>query len=190
MSNKQIRILTYALMCVGLAVGSYYTYYNVYHYEVKVVEKEEDKDDHEGHDHDPIPTEAEQFVTAAELDTNNAELQLRAGRSLHIQGDVRQALPFYERYERTNELSADVASEIGTLYWKLHKGLNAVKYFSKALRTDSNHVNSLYGLGIVSMTIGETPIAEKYFTKVIALEPEGELSENAKGLIEKLKNKN
>ena len=176
------------LLFVGLVSGSFLVKENLYHYEkVEEVAHDDDEDSHEGHDHEKILTESEQYVQTANLDTLNADLQLQAGRSLHIKGEFGDAFKFYKRYESLIELNANIASEMGTLLWKLKPGIDAVKYFSKALKQDSLHVNSLYGLGIVSMTIGEKHSAEKYFAKVVQVEPNGELAKVATELINKIK---
>ena len=187
----KLDLKTISGLFIGLIICFYYGYQNYNHYNIP---KEILVDNsHDGHDHveEDKKKEREDFAIRMQLakqkadsDTTNAEFQLDVARALHIKNELKESLVYYKRYESITNLSADISSEIGGLYWKLQPGVSAVKYFVNAIKLDSLHVGSLFSMGIVSLTIDDKKVANSYFKKVIRIKPNSTIAKEAEKMLQ------
>ena len=173
-------VLTYVLLSIALVLGGYLSYENLFHYEVKVEEHSEG----DGHDHGES---VDDIMKKADLDSLNTDLQLYAARKLHVAEKYSDSYRFYKRYEQHSELSTDVVSEMGTLFWKNGRALDAVKYFARAVKEDSTHVNSNYGFGMILFQAKEFSTAKTYLNRVVRYGEGSELVQSANEMLKEIK---
>lgn len=104
--------------------------------------------------------------TAVQLQPNNADL-LRVRVQLVRKNDPRQALVFVKQAQDTHPNDAGLWHELGTTYAQLGSFPEAIDAFQKAVRANSELVESYIGLGQAYREMGNNTQAQKNFNEAI-----------------------
>lgn len=179
---KNTRVYELAIYCIAISASVWFMMYNLY-WRFEVVHSVDD-----GHGH-AEELSIEDMIEQAAEDTTNSELQLGLARTLWQNQRFEESYDTYRLFERHNDhVDADLLAELGHIYMTIRPNVEAAKYFTRALDTDSVNFGALLGLGRLMYEIGEVDRAKPYFLQILEHHSEKDLSDIAKKWLEKIEN--
>lgn len=93
-----------------------------------------------------------------------------------------QAIVHYEAARAAGTASADVLTDLGTMYFRVGKPAEAVGAYLQAIATDSAHANAWMNLGVVRKeAFGDTAGARQAWERVIQRNPSAPEAARVKG---------
>jgi tetratricopeptide (TPR) repeat protein len=98
-----------------------------------------------------------------------------------------QAVEYYRRYLERNESDPDARVDMGICLFELGKVNEAIAEMEKALSYAPNHQLALYNLGVVNLATGNVEKAREYFNKCIDVNPNADVAQKAKRMLEQHK---
>lgn len=123
-----------------------------------------------------------------DVNPNGFQENVEMGNFLFDNHDFEQALVYYKKALAKKKNDPDVLVDAGVSYFNLKNIEEASNYFKQALNVNPKHPNALYNLGIVSAQTGDMPGMLKYWKKLIEVAPESGPAQNAKRMIDQVKN--
>jgi len=100
-----------------------------------------------------------------------------------------KAIPYFEKaikYQPSKKGIPPLQIQLGNIYLEKKEYGNANRYFTDAIGNDTNSAEAYYGLAIVYSKQGKKEQAFEVLERVIELEPEGKLAEEAKTMLSTL----
>jgi tetratricopeptide (TPR) repeat protein len=110
------------------------------------------------------------FMKAAEINPNNAEIYVHIGRSLFKLGKREDAFEAYKQALKNDPNSADAYNGLGYSYYAAGKPGSAVEAFLMAIKLNPDHDDAHAGLGYTYLTTGDISSAMEQYRILKALE--------------------
>jgi tetratricopeptide (TPR) repeat protein len=143
------------------------------------------------HQHPEINSEimAEINKLRERVNSNPDDIQatLKLANLLHDVHIFDQAVEYYRRYLERNESDPDARVDMGICLFELGKVNEAIAEMEKALSYAPNHQLALYNLGVVNLVTGNVEKAREYFNKCIDVNPNADVAQKAKRMLEQHK---
>ncbi len=112
---------------------------------------------------------------------------LRLANLLHDVHIFDQAVMYYRKYLEKNEKDPDARVDMGICLFELGRVNEAIAEMEKALSYAPNHQLALYNLGVVNLASGNIEKANEYFKRCIDVNPDAEVAQKAKRMLEQHK---
>ncbi len=125
------------------------------------------------------------FEKAIDLDPKFNKARVNLATLLMEIDEVDSARSLLEEAIGIDEKDVKAYTNLGLLYYSESDLAKAVKYFARALEIDSTCVEAHYNLGFAFAESGLLLEAIREWRKVIDLEPEGEIAEQARMSLER-----
>jgi tetratricopeptide (TPR) repeat protein len=147
---------------------------------------------------EPPMEEVRRLQDAVRANPGDAETLLRLANRLHDMGlSAASLLPgaidAYTQYLKLKPEDPNARVDLGICYFELGRNdstqreelfRSAVREMNAAIAKAPNHQPAAFNLGVVSLFMGETEEATRWFRKTIEVGPETELGRRAKNLLE------
>lgn len=135
-----------------------------------------------------LGTRGDEIAARVHLANNYFDL----GTALASRGDsaqastaFAQAIVHYEAARAAGTASADVLTDLGTMYFRVGKPAEAVGAYLQAIASDSAHANAWMNLGVVRKeAFGDTAAARQAWERVIQLSPSAPEAARVKGWLQ------
>jgi len=140
----------------------------------------------------PSPMEVAAKVEAlkdiVKKDPGNLSAWVELGNLYFDTNQPQKSIQAYQQYLAIKPDNADVRTDMGIMYRKLGDFDRAIEEFRKAAKSDPNHVNSRYNIGIVLLhDKQDIKGAIKAWEEYLKVDPGSERAERLRGQIEKMK---
>ncbi|MBC8445498.1 MAG: tetratricopeptide repeat protein [Rhodospirillaceae bacterium] len=116
---------------------------------------------------------------AADIDTNNIQLQNLVGAIALETGDANMAIGYFQRALSLNDDQAEAHYLLGNAQSKLTQDEAAIASYKKALTLDPSHANAAMNLGFCYERVGELGDAERAFRRAVETLPDHPEANNA-----------
>ncbi len=102
------------------------------------------------------------YESKAAANPNNAEAQIDAGRSAHVNGDDKAAISYYEKAIKIDPKNAQAYNNIGNIYFRdMNQPRSAVPYYQKATQADPTYVYGWWNLALAEKALGNNTAAQE-----------------------------
>ena len=103
------------------------------------------------------------------------------GSALAVSGDssaaktaFQQAIVHYEKARSAGAATADVLTDLGTMYFRVGRPHEAIEAYERAIAAEPGHLNAWMNLGVVRKeTFGDTAGARQAWERVLAIDGSG-----------------
>ncbi len=120
-------------------------------------------------------TETEQYFNQALEKTKykSPEILLAVAKAKVIaeKGDATQAIDLLNKAIKKDKHNAELYTELGKAYRKLHNGTEAFKAFSQAINADKQFAEAYYLTGMIFRSQNNSDLYLEYFDKAISADP-------------------
>ncbi len=182
--QKKFKISSTQIFYVGLAV----VFLGLVAYGIMRKEKDKAVDVHQHPEiNSGIMAEINKLREHVNSNPNDMQATLRLANLLHDVHIFDQAVEYYRRYLAKNESDPDARVDMGICLFELGRVNEAIVEMEKALTYAPNHQLALYNLGIVNLASGNVEKARDYFNKCINVNPNAEVAQKAKRMLEQHK---
>ena len=140
-------------------------------------------------DHPPVSDQKINNDLKSPLDANpdGFKENLDMGNFLFDNKRFEEALNHYNKALKIEPQNCDVMVDVGVCYFNMNNIDEAKRYFTNALKINSEHPNALYNLGVVASQTGDMKLMLESWEKLVEVEPESELAQTAKQMIDQVK---
>lgn len=154
-----------------------------------LIKKEKSKPDVHQHPevNQEIMAEIERLRERVNSNPDDLASTLRLANLLHDVHIFDQAVMYYRKYLERNEKDPDARVDMGICLFELGKVNEAIAEIEKALSYAPNHQLALYNLGVVNLASGNVEKAREYFQRCIDVNPDAEVAQKAKRMLEQHK---
>ncbi len=112
------------------------------------------------------------FETLAAQKPNDANAQIQAGVSAHVNRNDNLALQYYQKAIRIAPESGVAYNNVGNIYFRDRNDLHtAIAYYSKATQVQPTYAYGWWNLALVQMKLGQKSIAQQTVARGLKVVP-------------------
>ena len=113
----------------------------------------------------------------------NHELALEAANFAHDNGYFEKAIAYYDQYLGRHPDDVNAIVDKGICFHELKRSEEAIAIMNQALKIQPKHLQANFNLGIINLQQGNIAKANEWFTKVVTIAPNSEISKRAQELL-------